>query len=312
LVGAIFCYYREQVNPRSDFAILDGTYNNNSNSFVYLDKIVNNTSNANSGTTTTGQYNPSYWFGCIASFIASGTGSTITVTYDGRYAGSGSKQTTVYYSGATTIMQVASNVPSHLENSALIENLVIDGKGQANTVGIFLENVYNCCVRNVTIMNCDVGIKVSVTGSNWSQANRFEHIRMINVKTGIQFTGNSSGKDFSYTTIDDVGISVTLNSDSVGIKIDSNTNLYSSFIKATVWLDTSAATGMLVNGELKLSIVNFEVESNPSYAGKGLTIISGAYVCDNQSFLLTTGGIQENNRKTGSGTTDNTLMVRYL
>jgi hypothetical protein len=99
---------------------------------------------------------------------------------------------------------------------------------------------------------------------------------------------------------------------SVGIKIDSNTNLYSSFIKATVWLDTSAATGMLVNGELKLSIVNFEVESNPSYAGKGLTIISGAYVCDNQSFLLTTGGIQENNRKTGSGTTDNTLMVRYL
>jgi hypothetical protein len=302
-----------QPSPQNGFTLLDGAkYTWVSN--AYLEKMVTATGQAYSGTVPGLNTD---WVGCIATFKASS--GTIVVPYDGRYAGVGSKQTTVWWNGADTIMQVQSNVPSNLNKSAVIENLIIDGTGSTNATGILLENVYNCYIRNVTIKNCDVGIKVRITGSNWSHANRFEHIRMINVKTGILFTGTSSNKDFSFTTIDDVGISLKNDSVAVGIKVgDPYANLYNTFIKATIWLDTSNGTGMVVNGELKLSLVNLEVEEpSQSYNGKGLQINSGAYVTDNQNFLLTTGGIKDGDpypepdyRVINNGTKDDTLTVR--
>lgn len=283
-------------NQTNGFTLLDGTNqitkNGVSNVEGYTYKIVSSTGQANSGASVN---NNSQWIGCIATFKAS-SGGTIIVHRDERYAGNGSKQNTIYWTpGADTIMQVESNVPDYLEKNAVIENLIIDGTGSTSATGILLENVYNCCIRNVTIQNCDVGIKVRITGSNWSHANRFEHIRMINVKTGILFTGTSSNKDFSFTTIDDVGISLKNDSAAIGIKVgDPYANLYNAFIKATIWLDTSNGLGMEVNGELKLSIVNLEVEEpNQSYDGMGLRIASGGYVTVNQSFLLTTGGIKD-------------------
>ncbi|MCL5876982.1 MAG: hypothetical protein M1540_04125 [Candidatus Bathyarchaeota archaeon] len=257
--------------------------------------------------------NPSFDALCVGKYVSpepthtswgtEAAASTIVVPFDGRYAGDGSKQTTVNYSSASVIMQVESNFPNNLDRSAVIENLVIDGLETGGTTGILLENVYNCLIRNVTIKNCDVGIEVRITGSNWSHANRFEHIRMINVKTGILFTGTSTNKDFSYTTIDDVGISLTGDSNSVGIKVgDPYANLYSAFIKATVWLGSTSGKGMVVNGQLKFCLVNLEVEEAEAYSGYGVYISSGATVYDNQSFLLTALGLDSDKRLMNYGT----------
>lgn len=212
-----------------------------------------------------------------------GGGSTIVVPYNARYTGSGSKQTTIVHNGASVIMQVASNLPSNSGSGAIIENLIIDGTGVSGTTGILLENVCNCLIRNLTIMNCDVGIEVKITGDNWSQSNRFEHIRMRNVKTGIKFTGTSSNKDFSYTTIDNVGINLIDDVNSRGIQVGPNADLYNAYVKSTVWTSLTAHRGMEVYGKVKYSLVNLEVEN----AGTGLHVSSGAVVSDNQNFLLT-------------------------
>jgi len=237
-----------------------------------------------------------------------GGGSTIVVPYDGRYAGSSSKQTTLNYNGASTIMKVASNVTNNSKNScAVIENLIINGKDAANSIGILLDDVYNCLIRNLTIMNCDVGIKIQSTNANYSLANRFEHIHMINVKTGIQFTGTGS-KDFFFTTIDDVGISLKNDSNAVGIQVDTGTRLFSTFIKATIWLPQTGGTGLRVRGELKYSLANLAVEqvNNNKATGKGVDNTSGT-ISNNQSFLLTTINVTSNNKIIPSNTTDITV-----
>ena len=298
-----------ETNQTNGFTLLDGANSISKNGIYHVEgytyKIVSSTGQANSGVSVN---HNSQWAGCIATFKASGT---IIVPRDERYAGNGSKQTPIYWTpGADTIMQVESNVPSYLEKSAVIENLIIDGTGSTNATGILLENGYNCYIRNVTIMNCDIGIKIRITGSNWSHANRFEHIRMINVKTGILFTGTSTNKDFSHTIIDDVGISLTGDSNSIGIKVgEPNGNLYSAFIKATVWLGSTSGKGMEVNGQLKFSLVNLEVEEDTTYSGRGVYITSGATVYDNQSFLLTALGLDADKKVMNYGTYDGGITV---
>jgi uncharacterized repeat protein (TIGR02543 family) len=234
----------------------------------------------------------------------SGSGQVI-VDYDGGYQmGNGSKQHVIVYDASSpNVMCVASNLHD-LDRSAVIENLVIEGSlGGNNSIGavtgILLQNVCNCLIRNVTIKNCEVGIRVKLTSGvdNFSFGNRFEHIRMINVKTGILFEGASDAKDFSCTTIDDVGISLAGNASDVGIRIGSNANLFSSFIKANVWLSKSKGTGLDVNGQIKSSLVNFTVEQDSGYNGYGVCINLGAIVCNNQSFLLTAIALPQPNRK---------------
>jgi hypothetical protein len=149
-------------------------------------------------------------------------------------------------------------------------------------------------------MNCEVGIRVKLTGNNgsFSRDNRFEHIRMINVKTGILFEGTSNAKDFSYTTIEDVGISLAGNSSDAGIKVGTNStnaNLYSAFIKANIWLNGSNGAGLIVNDQLKGSLVNLAVMESAQYnTGKCIVLNSGAYITVNQSFLSTSLGVNSN------------------
>jgi hypothetical protein len=292
-------------NPLSSFSIVYNSYQLSSYwgwgaSLAFLEKTVNSTNAASSGATLSQN---GYWVGCIATFPAA---STIIVPVNGLYSGTGSKQTTKSYNGANVIMQVSPNVPTgDFGESAVIENLVIDGSAigqpgqiQPGTVGILLQNVYNCCIRNLTIQNCDVGIKVDVTNGNWSQANRFEHIRMINVNRGIVFTSSDgTGDDFGFTVIDDVGIQLSTNSGAVGIQLGTAggpiLKLYSSFIKANVWFMDNTyvnTTGMNLFGEIKYSLVNFEVEgginSPYQFAINVFTNESNA-VYYNQSFMLT-------------------------
>ena len=228
------------------------------------------------------------------------SGSTIVVPYNGCEAGSNSKQTTHTYNGASTIMQVATNLPNNIDENAIIENLIIDGLNLSNNAtGILLENVCNCLIRNVTIMNCEVGIKIKLTGSNgnFSRNNRFEHIRMINVKTGILFEGTSSAKDFSYTTIEDVGISLVGNSTDTGIKIGNdnvNANLYGAFVKVNVWLNESGGKGLEVNGQIKGGLVNLAVAENGNNSGRCIVLNTNAVISNNQSFLLTSLGVANN------------------
>ncbi len=88
-------------------------------------------------------------------------------------------------------------------------------------------------------------------------------------------------------------------------------DVYNAFIKATVWLADSngyaAGTGMVVNGELKLSLVNLEVEeprlNGVLQDGKGVVVNQNAYANDNQSFLLATGSIKAANVRVNNGGT---------
>lgn len=173
--------------------------------------------------------------------------------------------------------------------SALIENLIIDGKNYPSVTGILLQNVVKCQVRNVTIRNCDVGIHVRCFNGRWSECNSLKHIRMENVKKGIVFT--TTGKDpnnpngypgdsAAFTLIDDVDIGLANYSDAVGIQIggiqitndpetndaftgsfmeNGNTVTYNTIIKpyssrifAIVRLGSNGGTGLkIINGELK-------------------------------------------------------------
>ena len=231
------------------------------------------------------------------------------VPYNGRCSGDESKQDIIAYdpsqSNPLNIVRVESNLPYDFVGSAIIENLIIDGLDPSNgATGILLENVYNCWVRNLTIMNCDVGIKVKIAnGGNWAHGNRFEHIRMINVKTGILFEGASNtDKYFSHTTIDDVRISL-VQANSVGIMVGTGSNgfadLHGAFIKATVWMNATSHKGLVVNGSLRYSLVNFEVEHMDENVspGQGMVVNSGASVKDNQNFLLTALWFRSKNRR---------------
>jgi parallel beta-helix repeat protein len=236
------------------------------------------------------------------------------VAYNGRKTGLGSKRETTNSSpGSSFVLRVMPNQPNSVSGSAVIENLIIDGNNAAGApvagiTGILLEDVCNCLVRNVTIRNCEVGIRVKVTSGNRAFGNRFEHIRMINVKTGILFEGAENAKDFSYTTIDNVRTSLpeTVTSGAVGIHVSFNARLYNALVRATTWLSGSMGTGLRVDGEIKYSLVNFEVENN----GTGMQISSGATVSGNQSFLLTTMGVTNslsNNSAYGNDVTVVTL-----
>ena len=262
------------------------------------------------------------------------------MAYNGCYSGVESKVDVLkYVSGSVdcVILDVESNMPDQLESSAVIENLIIDGKGVTGTVGVLLENVYNCLVRNVTIVNCDVGIRVRVTDGFWSHGNRFEHIRMKNVKTGIVFEGTSGFRDFSYTTIDDVRISLDARKGGVGIQVGGGVgtpaNLHCAFIKATVWLgdpffnddpkpvgpvdDASLQKGLaVVAGELRYSLVNLEVEQIPvTFFGYGVWLGGGATVLGNQDFMLTAMWLCQENHQlyvdSGAVYDGEDITVRY-
>jgi uncharacterized repeat protein (TIGR02543 family) len=243
--------------------------------------------------------------------------ASINVPFDGYYAGTmGSKGTTLGYVGLgnEAVLKVASNF-SDLSKSAVIENLIIDGKNKPDMVGILLEDVSNCLIRNVTIMNCAVGIKVKLTGGKgaYAQGKRFEHVRMINVNVGILFEGVNIANDFSYTFIDDVGISLANGSSSnVGVKIGACANLFSVFIKANIWLNESNGTGLeMENSLLKYSLVNFAVEEIvQNTTGKGIVLNAGANISENQHFLLSALGLSVLNRiKTNGGSTYSDISI---
>lgn len=289
-------------SPTNGFTMLDGAGNQfggQDKSLAYLEKIVWSTGSASCSVTGGDATTYSGFVGCIVALKGS-TGSTIVVPRNGRYSGDGSKQNTVTYTGASTIMQVEANVPgSYFSDNAVIENLIIDGQSQSGTVGILLQNVYNCTIRNLTILNCDVGIKIENTNSYWSQANRIEHIRMTNVKQGILFTGTSTGTDFGFTIIEDVGIKLADNySSGVGIQIGVSegpiVKPYNSFIKATVWLGNTGGYAMRIYGEVKYSLAIVEVEPpSGNTTGKGIDIQTNQdyAVYNNQSFMLTHGSL---------------------
>jgi hypothetical protein len=151
---------------------------------------------------------------------------------------------------------------------------------------------------------------------------------MINVKTGIVFEGNGDSKDFSYTTLDDVRISLAGLSGAVGIKIGNDNvyaNLYNAFIKACVWIKPYTNNGSFqraleVHGQLKFSLVNLEVEQPvpPNdivprpVSGQGVVISSGATVWDNQSFLLVTLGLDKavgSDRRIADSSSGNDIKV---
>jgi hypothetical protein len=214
--------------------------------------------------------------------------STINLATDGLLRGVGSKQITIT-SSANPIISVNSNL-GDMTKTAVIENIILYGNG-TNT-GILLQNLYNCQVRNVTIVNCDTGIKITATGTGWSQSNHIQHVRMKSVNKGIQFAAGGTN-NFAFTHVEDVGISLNDAQNLNGIEIGTGCKPYSSFIKANVW-SSQQCIGMWVDGEIKYCLINFNHEKTTSgSAGSGVYLASNAVIGSsiNQSFFLAAGNI---------------------
>jgi hypothetical protein len=219
--------------------------------------------------------------------------STINLAVDGLLRGTGSKQVKIR-SSANPIISVNSNL-SDLTKSAVIENLRIEGVNGTET-GILLQNVYNCKIRNISVENCALGIKLTSTGSGWSQSNRMEHVRMRGVNKGIQFAPGGTN-NFGFTHIDDVGISLKYVSDSRGIEIGTGCKPYSSFIKTTIWSGADGCYGMWIDGEEKYSLINlvFERLGDTGSGGKGVYLGQNSSIgSNNQSFFLAAGNLKAN------------------
>lgn len=186
-------------------------------------------------------------------------------------------------STANPIIWVDSN-PIGLNNrgvkSALIENLIIRGNG--SNIGILLDDVCSCQIKNVALENCSIGIKLSGT-SYWSEINHIEHVRMENVGRGIVFEDNGGElqRSFNSTYIEDVGISLANASGGIGIEIGDACKPYSSSIKANIWMNNDCI-GVKLDGpssiedltELRLGVFNLNVSNrnigNPQ--GKGVVL----------------------------------------
>jgi hypothetical protein len=211
--------------------------------------------------------------------------STIAVEMDGRYSGEESKKTHIY-SECDPIFRVDSNF-QNWTRSAIIENLVIEGNG--NNTAILLEDVYNCLIRNITFKNCNIGVKITATTGKWAEANKIQHVKMINVNKGVVFDKGNSDGIFHFTHIDNADISLSENESGptshVGIEVGTGCILYSPFIKANIGMDT-ACSGLYTNGTIKHGLINLCIESDQTSTGYGIYIDSGAVTTDNQSFFL--------------------------
>ena len=214
--------------------------------------------------------------------------STINLASDGLLRGVGSKQI-IINSTANPIISVASNL-SDLVKTALIENVIIFGNG-TNTA-ILLQNVFNCQIRNVSIVNCDTGVKLTSTGSGWSQSNHIQHVRMSYVNKGVQFAPGGTN-NFGFTHIEDVNISLNNSQNLNGIEIGTGCKPYSSFIKANVW-SSQQCNGIYCDGEIKYCLINFNHEKTTSgAAGCGVYLGSNAVIGSsiNQSFFVAAGNL---------------------
>lgn len=216
--------------------------------------------------------------------------STINLASDGLLRGIGSKQITIT-SSANPIISVNSNF-GDITKSAVIENLIIAGNG--SNVGILLQDVIHCKVRNVTIVNCDVGIRLTATDDNWAEANQIEHVRIKDVNKGIQFApGGRSDNSRAFTFINDVGISLKDAQNLRGIEVGTGCRIYSSFIKANVW-STQPCDGMWIDGLVTLCFINLNHEKTTSGTGGcGVNIGQNATIGSNvnQSFFLVAGNL---------------------
>ncbi|MCW4025732.1 MAG: hypothetical protein NWF01_12000 [Candidatus Bathyarchaeota archaeon] len=214
--------------------------------------------------------------------------TTINLPSDGLLRGVGSKQI-VITSTANPIISVNSNLAENYK-SAVIENVILCGN--TSNIGILLENIYNCQVRNVTIVNCDIGIKLISSDGGWSQSNHIQHVRMSYVNKGIQFAPGATN-NFGFTHIEDVGISLNDTANLRGIEIGTGCKPYASFIKANVW-SSQACTGMWVDGEIKYCLINFNHEKCTAGAGgNGIYLGPNASIGSNinQSFFLAAGNL---------------------
>jgi hypothetical protein len=133
---------------------------------------------------------------------------------------------------------------------ASLENVVIIGNNRPGQIGILIENAQATRLKNVTIINCETGIKLKNThtdGDPYCECTYMEGVDMQNVKKGIVFEANGS-KSFAYQYIKDVTI-VLKNEAGTGIEIGSGSNpettLYGSMITGvTITLQQPGSYGM--------------------------------------------------------------------
>lgn len=201
--------------------------------------------------------------------------TTITLDRDGILRGTGSKHCFLI-STANPIIEVESNMGASGDytKTAIIENLMISGWGATNPdqIGILLNDVYNCQIRNVTIVNCGKGIQLGTTYSAqyeyMTYATNIEHVRMNHVYNGITFAKEAgSTGDFGFTHITDTSMTLHPNPENLrGIEVNTGCKLHNSFIKANVWSCSPNCCAMYIDGDTRYNLIHVSGEAfrNPT------------------------------------------------
>jgi hypothetical protein len=174
-------------------------------------------------------------------------------------------------------------------DNVTIKNLIIQPDYWSNNTAIRLENVSNCVIENVQIIDqqnypnnkYSPGIDIQCNGGTVS-GNQLKHIKMSKINGGIRFSGSGI---FRNTSMSDVGI--TLANYPVGqkgIEICAGCTLDSPYIVANTWIDKNKdniinaadnSCGIYINGTITNAIlIKFTTERTDITTG-GFGIIKG-------------------------------------
>jgi hypothetical protein len=303
-----------------------GTYPENANTYVEIQAIPNNDAVFKywtNGSTT--DQNPTITIHMEdergdQSWQAVFSQAMVLISKDGLFCGQNTQNfsapgTSKHYilSTADPILIVESNTDDP-EKSAIIENLELEGDG--NNAAIVLRDVEHCYIRNVSILNCKTGIKLITTNNRAGRNNQIEHVRMLYIQDGIEFSNFGGTGDFSFTHIKDVTISLDWTNLGTlrGIVVGDDCKLNGAFIKATVWSnedDANYKIGMQIKGQLKHSMVNLcnEVSDNDNENRLGMDLGINGDVSNNQSVVLATSITTSDNKKITNRTTNSDLQT---
>ena len=149
----------------------------------------------------------------------------------------------------------------------------------------------------MTIKNFNVGILLTATTTYdangnpyhwWAESNKIKHVRIENCTTGIWYKSTDNAGSFAFTNIDDVGIQLANDSNSVGVKVGTDnttlSNLYSPYIKANVWTGSAGGVGMKFRrGAITNGLVNLCVQGSSGY-GIGVDSYTQSNFTQNNQF----------------------------
>jgi len=167
-----------------------------------------------------------------------------------------------------------------------IENLIIYCNGNS---GIRVEDSYLTTLRDITVVNPNVGIELA-TVNQWCEATNLENVYIRDPQTGIKLAKYGGTGSFALTKFDHVFMALSKAS-SVGIDIDGNSVSDRSFFDhVNFWVVYPAnnAVCLKLNGGMDRAIFNslcFEIPDDTQYPTGVIGLQFGSNFSGNVCFI---------------------------